>query len=405
MDFRLTAEQQAYEKTFSDWLSGNLPDALDPQGSGHFETDEAWGLAYRAFQKTLFEAGYAGVHYPLEYGGQGMGMIENVIISRVLATACNELRIPGSITFGMAAPTIHIVGTEEQKREFLPKMLDGAHIWCQGFSEPNAGSDVANIGTSAVRDGEHFVINGRKIWTSFAHLADYCMLLVRTDPGAAKHRGLSYLLMDMNLPGVEVRPIRQLTAESHFNEVFMEDVRIPVDMLVGGEGNGWRIAITTLMFERVMGDATMAATYSASLVRLFEMAGTTKRSGRPVIEDPLFRQELARAYVDVQVLRCHGLRSLSHMVSGGVPGPEGSIGKLLWSLAYQRFSEAALNMQGPGGQVMGGSPRSIQAGLWQHEFLMSKGGTIAAGTTEINKNIIGERVLGLPKDGSRASRG
>jgi len=230
------------------------------------------------------------------------------------------------------------------------------------------------------------------------------MLLVRTDPNAAKHRGLSYLLMDMNLPGVEVRPIRQMTGESHFNEIYMEDVRIPVDMLVGGEGNGWHIAITTLMFERVMGDATMAAAYTAALSRLLDMARTTRRSGRPVIEDPIIRQELARAYIDVQVLKYHGLRSLSNMVSGGIPGPEGSIGKLLWSLAFQRFTEAAVGMQGPNGQVMDGSPWSIQAGNWQYAFLSSKGGTIAAGTTEINKNIIGERVLGLPKDGSRVAR-
>ena len=404
MDFRLTPEQEAFKEKFTQWLLSNLPPGFDPKKRLNYETAEEWSAAHRAFQKSLFEAGYAGMHYPKEYGGQGLGMMENVIVSQVVSAECNELRYPGMITFGMAAPTVHITGTEEQKREFLPKMLDGTHVWCQGFSEPNAGSDVANLSTKAIRDGDHYVVNGQKVWTSFAHISDYCMLLVRTDPAAAKHRGLSYLLMDMNLPGVEVRPIRQLTGESQFNELYMEDVRVPADMLVGGEGNGWRIAITTLMFERVMGDANMAAAYSTSMNRLFEMAKTTRRSGRPVIENPLFRQELARAYVEVQVLRCHGLRSLSNMVSGGIPGPEGSIGKLLWSLAFQRFTEAAVDMQGLQGQVMDGSPWSVQEGIWQYGFLGSKGGTIAAGTTEINKNIIGERVLGLPKDGSRAAR-
>jgi alkylation response protein AidB-like acyl-CoA dehydrogenase len=283
-------------------------------------------------------------------------------------------------------------------------MLKGEHIWCQGFSEPNAGSDVVNVSTKAVKENGHYIVNGQKIWTSFAHMSDYCMLLVRTDPHAPKHKGLSYLLMDMKLPGVEVRPIRQMTGEAEFNEIFMEDVKVPVEMLVGGEGQGWRIAITTLMFERAMGDATMANVNLRHLRNMIRLAKDTKRSGKPVSEDPVFRQKMAESFIDVMVMKYHGYRSLNQVLTGGMPGPESSIGKLLWSLGMQKLSETALEMQGPYGQLTRGSDWALQEGSWQHSFLTSKGVTIAAGTTEVQRNIIGERVLGLPKDSTRVSR-
>jgi alkylation response protein AidB-like acyl-CoA dehydrogenase len=229
-------------------------------------------------------------------------------------------------------------------------------------------------------------------------------MLVRTDPNVKKHKGLSYILLDMKLPGIEIRPITQITGEQDFNEVYMEDVRVPVDMLVGKEGDGWRIAITTLMFERVLGDAIMAAAYEKNVQKMIDMARQSKRGGKPVVEDPIFRQQLADAYIEVMVLKYHGLRSLSTQLQGGTPGPEGSIGKLLWSEPNQRIQEAALGMQGPNSQIMGGTPWSVQDGYWQFGFLRSKGNTIEAGTSEIQRNIIGERVLGLPKDISRAAR-
>ncbi len=344
------------------------------------------------------------MHYPEEVGGQGKTLMEEVIVLQTLASTCMELRTPGVITHGMAVPTIFHCGNEEQKREFLPKIFDGTHIWCQGFSEPNAGSDVANVSTRAVKEGDHYILNGQKVWTSFAHIADYCIILVRTDPDVKKHKGLSYLLLDMKAAGVEVRPVTQITGEAEFNEVYMEDVRVPVEMLVGQEGQGWMIAITTLMFERVLGDATMGAAYDKNIALLIDMARQSKRSGQPIIEDPIFRQQLAQAYIDVMVLKYHGLRNLSDQLQGGTPGPEGSIGKLLWSEPNQRITEDALGMQGPTSQIMGGSPWSIQDGFWQYGFLRSKGNTIEAGSSEIQRNIIGERVLGLPKDISRAAR-
>lgn len=404
MDFRFTPEQEAFREEFVSWLEKNLPEGWDPSRYRNYESFDEWARAYKDFQKRLSDGGYAAMHYPHEVGGQGKTLMEEVIVLQTLASACMELRTPGIITHGMAVPTIFHCGNEDQKREFLPKIFDGTHIWCQGFSEPNAGSDVANVSTRAVKEGDHYILNGQKVWTSFAHVSDYCIILVRTDPHVKKHKGLSYLLLDMKLPGVEVRPVTQITGEAEFNEVYMEDVRVPVEMLVGQEGQGWMIAITTLMFERVLGDATMAAAYDKNIALLIDMARQTKRSGRPIIEDPIFRQQLAQAYIDVMVLKYHGLRNLSSQLQGGTPGPEGSIGKLLWSEPNQRITEDALGMQGPTSQIMSGSPWSIQDGFWQYGFLRSKGNTIEAGSSEIQRNIIGERVLGLPKDISRAAR-
>jgi len=404
MDFKFTAEQEAFRQEFNDWLDKNIPEGWEDGSLSRTESVDEWRQAYRQFQKKLFDAGYAAMHYPKEYGGQGRSQMEEVIVMQACAQRCMGLRGPGVITHGMAVPTIFTCGSEEQKKMYLKKIWDGTHIWCQAFSEPNAGSDVANVSTRAVREGDYYILNGQKVWISFAHMADYCIILVRTDTKGKKHHGLSYLLLDMSLPGVEVRPIRQITGEAEFNELYMEDVKVPADMLVMEEGSGWQIAITTLMFERVLGDATMAAAYSSNFERMLEMAKSAKRSGKLIIEDPLFRQELARSYIEVQVLKYHGLRNLSSQVGGGVPGPEGSIGKLLWSVPNQLIQERALNMMGMLGQVMGTSPRAMQNGIWQYGFLRSKANTIEAGTTEIQKNIIGERVLGLPKEGSRQAR-
>jgi len=404
MDFRFSPEEEAFRQEFVAWLEKNLPDNWDPSRYRNYDSTEEWARAYCDFQKRLSDAGYVGLQYPKEYSGQGRTLMEEVVVLQALASTCIELRVPGVVTHGMAVPTIFVCGNEEQKREFLPKILDGTHIWCQGFSEPNAGSDVANVSTRAVKENGHYILNGQKVWTSFAQVADYCILLVRTDPNVAKHKGMSYLLLDMKLPGVEVRPITQITGEKEFNELYMEDVKVPEEMLVGKEGDGWRIAITTLMFERAIGDAMMAAAYEKNLQIMVDMARQCRRAGKPVIEDPIFRQQLAQNYIEVMVLKYHGLRSLSTQIQGGIPGPEGSIGKLLWSEPNQRITESALGMQGPYGQIMGGSPWSVQDGHWQYGFLRSKGNTIEAGSSEIQRNIIGERVLGLPKDMSRAAR-
>ena len=403
MDFRFTPEQEAFRHEFVSWLEENLPEGFDPAKRRNYGTSEELLAAYKVFQKRLHDGGYTGMHYPKEYGGQGKTMLEEVIVLQTIAEKCWELRQPAAITFGMAVPTIYTCGNEDQKRKYLPRIMDGTHLWCQGFSEPGAGSDVANVSTMAIKKGDYYVVNGQKVWTSMAHMADYCILLVRTDPISAKHRGLSYLLLDMKSPGVEVRPLRQITGEAEFNEVFLDEVKVPLENLVGKEGDGWRIAMTTLMFERTLGDITYAATYEKNVRDIIHMAKSVKRSGKPVIEDPVFRQKLATNYIEVMALKYHGLRNFSKTIGGGVPGPEGSIGKLLWSESNVRITEDAIMMQGPFGQVMEGSPYTLMEGSCQYAFLRAKGSTIAAGSSEIQRNIIGERVLGLPKDASRAA--
>ena len=404
MDFRFTEEQEAFRQEFTSWLEQTLHEVREGGTQRSSESAAEWEEAARDFQNRLFKAGYAARHYPEEYGGQGRPIEEELIVSETMAAMCPDFRHPLVVTMGLVSPTILTCGTEDQKRRFLPKILDGTHIWCQGFSEPNAGSDVVNVSTRAVKKGDHFVLNGQKVWTSYAHLADYAVMVVRTDPDVPKHKGLSYLLMDMKAPGVEVRPVTQITGDQDFNEIFMDDVKVPVDMLVGEEGQGWMIAITTLMFERAMGDAMIANTQLKGVENMFAVAREVKRSGLPVIKDPRFRQELAQAWIETMVLKCHGYRNISQLLEGGVPGPEGSIGKLLWSETGQRTNEAVMHLQGPLSQVMKGSPWSVEEGRWQYSFLRSKGYTIEAGTSEIQRNIIGERVLGLPKDASRAQR-
>lgn len=401
MDYRLNAAQKAFKDEFSAWLNQNLPKGFDASKRRNFKSEKELEQAYRQFQRKIYEGGYTAMHYPKEYGGQGKGMVEEVIVQQETWGNCIELREPGVITFGMAAPTIYSCGSEEQKRKYLPKMMDGTHIWCQGFSEPGAGSDLGNVATTAVQNDDHYIVNGQKVWTSMGHMADYCILLVRTDPSVAKHKGLSYLLVDLKTPGVDVRPMMQMTEESEFCEVFLDNVKVPKENLVGEEGNGWMIAITTLMFERVLGDVTKAAKYGVSMKKMIDMARKVKRSGKPVYEDPVFRQKLANDFIHVMVMKMHGLRNLSGVLKTGVPGPEGSITKLLWSLTNQKLCDDAIMMQGPAGQVGREVETAFNEGFWQYHFLRSKANTIEAGTSEILRNIIGERILGLPKDASR----
>lgn len=398
MDFHYTPEQEAYRKKFVSWLEKNLPEETDLRAHSHP------GQAYKQFQRRLFEAGYAGVHYPKEYGGQGGSLMEEVIVMQALAERCISLRAPGIVSHAMGIPVLFHCGTEAQKKTYIPKILDGSHIWCQGFSEPDAGSDVVNVSTRAVRQGDHYVVNGQKVWTSVGHFADYCLLLVCTDPEGPKHKSLSYLLVDIGLPGVEVKPLPQITGEASFNEIFFDNVKVPADMLVGKEGQGWMIAITTLMFERTLGDVSQGSAFCSNFRIMLEMAGKARRSGKPALDDPLFRQQLGQTYIEIMTLKYHGLRNLSRQLKGDIPGPEGSVGKLLWSLPNQKLTAAAVGMLGSAGQIYGSTPWSIQGTFWQYNYLRSFGNTIEAGTTEIQRNIIGERVLGLPKETMRKSR-
>ena len=298
----------------------------------------------------------------------------------------------------LVATTLLHHGSEAQRQRFLPKIISGEEVWCQGFSEPNAGSDLASVRCRAVRDGDHFVVNGQKTWTSFAQYAQWCILLVRTDLSLPKHQGISFLLVDMSTPGITIRPLKQISGESEFNETFFDDVRVPVSNLVGELNGGWRIAMTTLAYERGPEDALgRQIRFKQELDKLLKTASTLKRGGQTAISDPALRQKLGRSIVDVEVMRLICLRSFSKALKGAPRGPESSINKLYWSHVMQGMYETALEALGPLAPLSGPDLLSPGEGRFQLSFLRSKAFTIYSGSSEIQRNIIAERVLGLPK--------
>jgi alkylation response protein AidB-like acyl-CoA dehydrogenase len=298
----------------------------------------------------------------------------------------------GTIGQGLVGPTIIAAGTEEQKKRYLPKILSGEEIWCQGFSEPNAGSDVAGLETKAVLDGNDFVINGQKIWTSYAHIAQQCLLIVRTDSSVAKHKGITALLVDMTLPGIAVRPLKMMSGDSGFNEMFFTNLRVPASCVIGKVNDGWNVAITALANERANLGTGLYVVFKRNLDAVIAQAKKIKRGGRPVIQDPVIRQRLAQAYVDLEVFRLNTTRSLSMLNKTGAPGPEGSIQKLYWSELNQRMAQIAMEVLGPYAQIS-----DYDDGRWIYNYLRSRGNSIEAGTSEVQRNIIAQRVLGLPR--------
>ncbi|MCS6924904.1 MAG: acyl-CoA dehydrogenase [Candidatus Binatia bacterium] len=395
MDFSFSPEEERFRQELRAWLKENLPPGWGTPAFTMPKGDERIAFL-RDWQRRLYEGGYLGLSWPKEYGGRGASMVELAIFNEEMA----RVEAPGPLNIlglSMAGPTIIVHGTEEQKKRYLPKILSCEEIWCQGFSEPGAGSDVAAIRTRAELKGDEFIVNGQKVWTSLAHIADWCMLLVRTDPDAPKHRGLSYILVDMHSPGITVRPLRQMTGEAEFNEVFFEDVRVPRANLLGELNQGWRVALTTLMNERGTASFGTQARFRIIYDNLVELAKKSTVNGRPAIQDPLIRQQLAQHFIDVELLKYNCFRNFTRLLRGGTPGPEGSILKLWWSELNQRMQETALALQGPYSQLMRESPWVIEGGRWQYNFLRSRGNTIEAGTSEIQRNIIAERVLGMPK--------
>jgi alkylation response protein AidB-like acyl-CoA dehydrogenase len=293
----------------------------------------------------------------------------------------------------MLGPTLMKFGTPEQQRRFLPRIRTAEDLWCQGFSEPNAGSDLANLQTRAVLDGDQFVVNGQKVWTSMGHVADWCFLLVRTDPTAVKHKGISFLLVDMTTPGITVRPLRQITGEAEFNETFFDNVRVPRENLVGRINEGWGVAITTLAYERDLLTFVRHISLRNALHRLVKLVQARGRG-----TDPVIRQKIAELWIGEQALQLNGYRSLTNILRGGQPGPEGSTSKLFWSQLDQELALTASQVIGPYSQIAAGSPWAPDDGQWEFYELLARGSGIRAGTTEILRNILGERVLGLPKD-------
>jgi alkylation response protein AidB-like acyl-CoA dehydrogenase len=344
----------------------------------------------------MHEGGLIGATWPREYGGQGLTFVEEMILHEEMALqkAPPMLNILG---VGMAGPTIIAYGTEEQKRRYPEKILTCEEIWCQGYSEPNAGSDLASLQTRAVKDGEYYVINGQKVWTSLAHMADWMMLLARTDPEAPRHKGITYFLLDMHLPGVTVKPLKQITGDAEFNEVFFDNVRVHESQILGGLNNGWAVGLTTLMYERLALGFGLQMRLRIALESLIEMGRRVEKTGRTVIKDPVMRQKLAQLWIETEALKYTGSRAITKLLRGELPGPEASTGKMGWVDTHQRLQELAMEIEGPYSQLMKGSERAIDGGVWQYGFLRSRANSIEGGTTEVQKNIIGERVLGLPK--------
>jgi alkylation response protein AidB-like acyl-CoA dehydrogenase len=397
VDFSLTPAQEAFRERVRSWLEQSIPRDWVRRATGSSEVPrpEAYQLL-REWQRRLYDAGFIGLTWPKEYGGQGLTFVEEMILHQEMAF----LKAPPILNVlgvGMAGPTIVAYGTEEQKRRYPARILSAEEIWCQGYSEPNAGSDLASLQTRAVRDGDHWIINGQKVWTSLAHIADWMMLLARTDPDAPKHKGITYFLLDMKLPGVTVKPLRQITGDAEFNEVFFDNVRVHESQVLGGVNNGWPVGLTTLMYERLALGFGLQLRLRIALDGLVDMARHVEKGGRPTTKNAILRQKIAQLWIETESLKYTGARAVTKLLRGELPGPEASAGKVVWVDVHQRLQELAMDIQGPYAQLVAGSDRAIENGVWQYSFLRSRANSIEGGTTEIQKNIIGERVLGLPK--------
>jgi alkylation response protein AidB-like acyl-CoA dehydrogenase len=388
MEFSYPPEAEVFRKEFRAWLDENLTDQyrVGPGLGYEAEIGPARLERLREWNRKLADARYAAIAWPEEYGGRGAGIMEQV----VFAEEMHRSGAPGTLNpLGLSniAPAIIQHGTDEQKRELLPRMLRGDDIWCQGFSEPDAGSDLASLRTSAALDGEHFVVNGQKTWNTLGHVANWCELLVRTDPAAPKHQGISCLLVDMTLPGVEVRPLVTITGEREFNEIFFTDVRAPKSALLGPLHDGWRVAMTTLAYER----GTVANLHLGLRKKIRSLLDQAKDTpvagGRTADQDPVLRQRLARIYLEGELLKLVSERAISAAIHGREMGPESSIAKLLWSEAEQHLGEVAGDVLGP----------DANAGHWGRDRVYMRALTIAGGTTQVNKNILAQRILGLPR--------
>jgi alkylation response protein AidB-like acyl-CoA dehydrogenase len=395
MDLAQSPAEAAFRAEVRAWLADNLPEDWGKPGFKEPRTLEERFAFAKGWERKLAEAGYAGLSWPKEYGGRGASLVEQIAFHEEMARARAPQVSVNFVGINLAGPTIMAHGNEEQKRRYLAPILSMEEVWCQGFSEPNAGSDLANVQTRAEDKGDHFLVNGQKIWTSYAHVADWCMLLCRTDPTLPKHKGLSYLIVDMRTPGVDPRPLKQITGEAEFNEVFFTDVVVPKEQLMGELNMGWTYANTTLAHERGPAFLAHQIRFRNTMLDMLATAKRTMRDGVPVAEHAAFRQRLAAAYAEVEVMRAIGLRLVTSILRNGRPGTEGSIAKLYWSHMHRRMTELALAVTGPD-QALDGDDAEGD-GLWQRSYQMSFAQTIAAGSSEIQKNIISERVLGMPR--------
>jgi alkylation response protein AidB-like acyl-CoA dehydrogenase len=378
VDLTFSADEQAFAAEARAWLGAHLRPV---PAFASVEDEVAWG---RAWQAELAEGRWVGIHWPHEYGGRGASPL-HVAIFNAEYTRAGAPQPVNRVGINLAGPTLLAHGTDDQKRRWIGPILTAEEIWCQGFSEPNAGSDLSGLQTRAEDKGDHYVVNGQKVWTTLAHVAKWCMLVTRERKETNPRDGLTYLLVDMESPGIEVRPLVQITGDAEFNEIFFKDVVVPKSQILGEAGSGWAVAMTTLLHER--GTLGMALATRAQITAA-ELAEHARKIGRS--SDPLVRQRIAQYTIEARALQLNGYRALTAMKRNGIPGPEGSILKLMWSELNQRMAETAVDIAGPAGQVGDG-------GGWTYQFLRSRANTIEAGTSEVLRNILAERVLGLPR--------
>lgn len=393
MDFEDTPEEAAFRTEVRDWLAANAPKGEGEAGSllsMSIENTAALGAA-KAWQKVKADAGYAAITWPTQYGGMGGNSMQNVIYGQ------EEAKYPVSsamfvVGIGMAAPTLMVHGTDEQKDRFIRPALYGDEVWCQLFSEPGAGSDLAGVRTRAEKQGDEWVVNGQKIWTSLAHISDWGILVARTDPTKPKHKGLSFFLVDMKSPGITVKPIKQISGGSSFNEVYFDNVRVPDNMRVAAEGDGWKVALTVLMNERV---AVGAMGGGAGIYEMLDLARTTELADGTAIGNGAVRERIADWYVQTQGLKYTRYRSLTALSKGVTPGPENSISKAVGAPYGQELAAFAIELMEMGGLIRDPKISPYEAGF-QEGWIMSPAMRVAGGTDEILRNIISEQVLGLP---------
>jgi alkylation response protein AidB-like acyl-CoA dehydrogenase len=393
MDLNLTAEEKQFRDELRTWLETNVPKDWNEWREKPMEESFPY---LRAWQRRLYEGGWAAVSWPKEYGGRSASLMQQSIFWEEMARV-EAPPMANSLGLGLIGPTIIAYGTDAQKKRYIPRILSAEEIWCQGFSEPNAGSDLASLQTEARPDDDHYLVNGQKVWTSYGWVGDWCELVVRTDANVPKHKGLTVLLIDMKSPGVEVRPLRQMTGESEFGEIFFRDVRVPKENVLGKLNDGWNVAVSTLMYERGSYGARLHLIFRRNISRLIELARTLQRNGHTAAQDPLMRQKLAQCYAEIEIMRLNQMRAFSRITATGVPGPEGSIQKIFWSELNQRVQQVAQELLGPYGQLLAGDPLAPDKGIWSYGYLRTRGNTIEAGTSEVQRNIIGHFVLGLPR--------
>jgi alkylation response protein AidB-like acyl-CoA dehydrogenase len=390
MDFTPSPTIEDTRREFQAWLAGNLPDLKRwKQLHDHGPVAERIGFL-KDWERRLYDARWIAVHFPSEYGGRDASLLDHLVVHEELARAEAPPLINGP-SISIFGPTLLVFGTPQQKQRYLPTLLSAEEVWCLGFSEPNAGSDLASLRTRAAREGDAWVLNGQKVWTTYANQADYCMFLVRTDPNVPQHKGISCLIVPLRTPGVIVRPLREITGDTDFNEVFLDNARVPADSVVGEVNQGWQVIMTALGHERGTLLLVDHVRRQADMARLVELTrGNGKRT------DPITRQQFAQFFIEVEIMRLHCIKVMSDLEQGR-PQSDVSILKLYGSEMVQRLDDFGLNLQGPYAQLWRGAPHVLNDGHWQYSWLMARAMTIASGTSEVQRNIIAQRLLGLPR--------